>query len=310
MTTRSFSSSSSFRSFNSFVGSGRIFAGILLGTVALVLATSTAGCAGDASIDGIDDEGDDEGASSSAISSGARWSPPNVKGNGTYSGSGAWSGGKGCTGGMLPGTQTLRTKVSKAFKTTVDGYACRPNTADTSKVSMHGTGRALDIYATGASGTKIADYLVNNHQALGIQLVIWSRSKWNIQVGGGAYTGPNPHTDHIHAELTPTAAKNATKPDINPSGSSGAPSTDNNNNDDNDTDNDNDPVDNTGGGGKGGEPTSNAEMFGKPCGSSHGVCNPGNNGSGLMCKNGVCVVGCINDTYCPGIQICSAGRCQ
>lgn len=275
------------------------FAGILLGTITFAIVVG--GCAADRA-DGVDDEGDDEGASSSAITSGARWSPPNVKGNGTYSGAGPWSGGKGCSRGMLTGTQALRTKIAKAFKTKVDGYACRPNTADTSKVSMHGAGRALDIFATGTNGTKIANYLVNNHEALGIQLVIWSRAKWNVQIGAGNYTGPNPHTDHVHAELTPAAAKRSTAPDIDPNRDVSEASADHDH-DDHDDNDDNDEK-------SGRDVDSDAEMLGEPCGSSHGVCNPGNNGSGLMCEDGVCVVGCVSDMYCPNTQICIDGRCE
>ena len=78
-------------------------------------------------------------------------------------------------------------------------------------MSMHGTGRALDIFTTrAAGGDEVANYLVRNANQLGIQLVIWNRTLWKVTPGGGssrAYGGPNPHTDHIHAELTRAAAR-------------------------------------------------------------------------------------------------------
>lgn len=45
------------------------------------------------------------------------------------------------------------------------------------------------------------------------------------------------------------------------------------------------------------------------CGSD-GQCNPGNNGSGLICVGGQCVPGCHHDYQCPGNEICSGGQCQ
>ena len=44
--------------------------------------------------------------------------------------------------------------------------------------------------------------------------------------------------------------------------------------------------------------------------ASDGACNPGNNGSGLICVGGRCVTGCKTDAHCPGIQTCEAGKCQ
>ena len=48
---------------------------------------------------------------------------------------------------------------------------------------------------------------------------------------------------------------------------------------------------------------------GKPC-SFDGACNPGVNGSGLICSNNVCVPGCRQKNQCPGSQSCVAGQCQ
>src|SRR5690606_21579333 len=60
----------------------------------------------------------------------------------------AWAGGRNCAGGMRPGTSEMRTFLGRRFDSAISsigGYACRQNTANLSKTSMHGTGRALDI---------------------------------------------------------------------------------------------------------------------------------------------------------------------
>jgi 3D (Asp-Asp-Asp) domain-containing protein len=48
---------------------------------------------------------------------------------------------------------------------------------------------------------------------------------------------------------------------------------------------------------------------GKAC-SFDGACNPGVNGSGLICASGVCVPGCRQKNQCPGAQSCVDGQCQ
>ncbi len=48
---------------------------------------------------------------------------------------------------------------------------------------------------------------------------------------------------------------------------------------------------------------------GTACGSD-GDCNPGNDGSGLICTGGTCVPGCHHDTQCPGSTTCVSGSCQ
>ncbi|MBX3191565.1 MAG: hypothetical protein KF819_31515 [Labilithrix sp.] len=48
---------------------------------------------------------------------------------------------------------------------------------------------------------------------------------------------------------------------------------------------------------------------GKACGSD-GMCNPGNDGSGLICQAGRCVPGCRSNAHCPGITKCVAGQCR
>jgi 3D (Asp-Asp-Asp) domain-containing protein len=56
-------------------------------------------------------------------------------------------------------------------------------------------------------------------------------------------------------------------------------------------------------------PTTPPASGGKAC-SSDGACNPGNDGSGLICTGGQCVPGCRSNAQCPGVTTCNAGQCS
>lgn len=120
-----------------------------------------------------------------------------------------WTGRDGCSGTFTPGAQRLREYIRQHFGiASIGGYSCRANTASPDLTSIHGVGRALDIMVSARTqkqlGDTIANWLVANAQDLGIQLVIWDHVIWNPTRGGEKwrpYTGPNPHTDHIHTEL-------------------------------------------------------------------------------------------------------------
>jgi hypothetical protein len=153
--------------------------------------------------------------------------PANVRAAGEaqtvrYDGGAPWNNGANCTGRLTDGARELGNYIRRTFAgvTTVGGYNCRPNTANRSETSMHGVGRAIDIMippvrgrANSAVGDPIANWLVQNAAAIGIQYIIWNRVSW----GGNRrppkerrYTGPVPHIDHIHAELTLDAAARRT----------------------------------------------------------------------------------------------------
>jgi len=124
-----------------------------------------------------------------------------------------------CTKGFTVGAQSLSDVILDKYKppvTRVGGFDCRRNTNDPT-TSIHGVGRALDIMVNGnnpqgkETGDKIRNYLINNSEALGIQVVIWNRQIWSAQRnkdGLRAYDGPSPHTDHVHAEINVAASKN------------------------------------------------------------------------------------------------------
>jgi 3D (Asp-Asp-Asp) domain-containing protein len=44
--------------------------------------------------------------------------------------------------------------------------------------------------------------------------------------------------------------------------------------------------------------------------ASTGACNPGNDGSGLICVENRCVPGCITNAQCPGVKTCQSGQCR
>ena len=67
--------------------------------------------------------------------------------------------------------------------------------------------------ANSAVGDPIANWLVQNAELIGVQYIIWNRTKWNASKRGrkhGRYGGPSPHIDHIHAELNLDGARQRT----------------------------------------------------------------------------------------------------
>lgn len=128
-----------------------------------------------------------------------------------YDDAGPWNGGRNCSGRLYPGTEALGEALKARWGGSYGGYSCRPNTADASQLSVHGTGRAVDWFQPSkAAGDEAAEWLVANAEAFGVQLVIWNRRDWFCNAGWTSYGGPNPHTDHIHVELTIPAANNNT----------------------------------------------------------------------------------------------------
>jgi len=68
--------------------------------------------------------------------------------------------------------------------------------------SLHPLGRALDIMTTSVSkGNEIANWFIQNANVFGTTEVIWRGQIWTKNQGWHAYTGPSPHTDHVHISL-------------------------------------------------------------------------------------------------------------
>lgn len=124
-----------------------------------------------------------------------------------------------CSGTFLAGTREVADFLKASFEgaTSYGGYACRANTANTSQLSVHASGRAIDLFvplhagdADNDLGDPIAHYLIMNAENLGIEFIVWDRTSWGASRSAPkhrAYTGPHPHHDHLHIELSPTSAR-------------------------------------------------------------------------------------------------------
>lgn len=135
-----------------------------------------------------------------------------------YTGAGPWRGEAYCSGGFTQGGQVLKDWVLANWPqvTAVGGYNCRPIVGNSSQMSVHGTGRAVDIHipldggeADNDLGDPLANYLVEHADEMGIQMVIWDRWMWSTsrEPYSRSYGGSHPHHDHLHVELTPEASR-------------------------------------------------------------------------------------------------------
>jgi hypothetical protein len=82
---------------------------------------------------------------------------------------------------------------------------------DDARLSMHEAGRALDIMFPTSErphgGSNLADWMVENSEALGVQFIVWDSTAWSAARPPGSarfypYTGENAHADHVHVETT------------------------------------------------------------------------------------------------------------
>lgn len=83
--------------------------------------------------------------------------------------------------------------------------------------SIHAEGRADDLgtapYSKPPWGWELADELRLNSLELGIQCIIFDHKIWSgsyPDAGWRDYNGSNPHTGHLHTELSKTAAQSLT----------------------------------------------------------------------------------------------------
>jgi hypothetical protein len=136
-----------------------------------------------------------------------------------YTGAGPWVGESGCSGVFLPGTQLVQDWIYQYFPQVwhIGGYSCRPIVGNSSLMSVHGTGRAIDLHietvdgeADNELGDPVGNYLIEHAEEMGIQYIIWDRWKWNGSKAPGSkdgyYSGEHPHHDHLHVELSVAAA--------------------------------------------------------------------------------------------------------
>ena len=132
-----------------------------------------------------------------------------------YDDAGPWNGGAACVGGHRPGCKAFGQYLVDTWGGRFEGYNCRANTADASRLSVHGTGRAVDFFPPDmATGAEVAAACVELHETWGIQMVIWDHNDWTCANGWTTYGGPSPHTDHLHIEQTIEAAEKVVEPDF------------------------------------------------------------------------------------------------
>ena len=127
-----------------------------------------------------------------------------------------------CAKGAAPGTRELADHLVRSFRGARSwaGFACRANTANRNRLSVHASGRAIDLFvpldrgrADNDLGDPVANYLIAHAEALGIEFVIWDRSQWSASKSSKlrSYGGPHPHHDHLHIELSPQSANRTGK---------------------------------------------------------------------------------------------------
>lgn len=78
-------------------------------------------------------------------------------------------------------------------------------------MSMHATGRAIDIMVPSQEvGNAVWMAVASKAPWNGVQMIIWNRYVWKPGEQVRPYGGVNPHTDHVHIELTNGAADTMT----------------------------------------------------------------------------------------------------
>ena len=131
-----------------------------------------------------------------------------------------WANGANCTT-YTDGAADLKRYIETTFTgvDSIGGYNCRANSGNPSETSVHGVGRALDIMvrpvsgrANSAVGDPIANWLVRNAEAIGVQYIIWNHMRWSGSKSPhvAPYTPANKHIDHIHVELNLDGARRRT----------------------------------------------------------------------------------------------------
>lgn len=138
-----------------------------------------------------------------------------------YDDAALYNGGKNCTGGFTAGAKRLQAWLRANYgAATIQGYNCRPNTADTKRTSIHGVGRASDWFRSAKNAKRraqVASFTARMTangaamaRAMGVQYWIWNKKQYSVRgtsVLVRSYGGPNPHTDHVHIEINLAGSK-------------------------------------------------------------------------------------------------------
>lgn len=83
--------------------------------------------------------------------------------------------------------------------------------------SDHPKGLALDFMTSNKSvGDRLVADLMANAAAFNVTYIIWWRRIWYRGKGWDDYSGPRPHTDHVHVSFAASAGTGAFEPVANP----------------------------------------------------------------------------------------------
>lgn len=125
-----------------------------------------------------------------------------------------WQAATRCSGSASPGARALMKHVldTTPGARSLGIYSCRAVRGGGTR-SIHSEGRALDVGMpmSGGRGSKAGHALVRAlipvASKLGVQAIIYDRKIWSARSPKGrAYNGVNPHYDHLHIEMTRSAA--------------------------------------------------------------------------------------------------------
>lgn len=106
-------------------------------------------------------------------------------------------------GAVKPWVANAAEQIQAAFGISdIGGWRSKGSVPD----SDHPKGLALDVMVKHADkdraqGDKVAAWAQDNAKALGLTYVIWDRHIWSVARAGEGwrnYSGPVPHTDHVH----------------------------------------------------------------------------------------------------------------
>src|SRR4029453_1637284 len=103
--------------------------------------------------------------------------------------------------GDKPNTAAAIRFVEQNWGVQCFGYATAGHIAN----SDHYRGLALDCMTGDSRGDAIAAWFIGNPNAFGTKYVIWQRRIWMANSGWRAYSGTNPHTNHVHISLNSTS---------------------------------------------------------------------------------------------------------
>lgn len=103
-------------------------------------------------------------------------------------------------GPVKPHVQAAAEEISARFQISkFSGYRATGSVPG----SDHPKGLAVDVM-TVAKGNLVSNWVIANAARLSVTYIIWNRRIW--QNGKwSAYSGPSPHTDHVHISFAPGA---------------------------------------------------------------------------------------------------------